>query len=115
MQKSRNSAGEQIVQIEVNIPAKITGASLSKDNKSLLKETDHSIMNLSDETTQPNHLFLRFEGLNLFLEANTKHGNSQSFFSKQIKVPKGSITKELTFKLDSSKHLVYLELPYFGL
>jgi len=115
MQKSRNSAGEQIVQIEVNIPAKITGASLSANNKSLLKETEHSIVNLSDESTQPNHLFLRFEGLNLFLEANTKHENSLSFFSKQIKVPKGSITKELLFKLDSNKHLIYLELPYFGL
>ncbi len=114
--KTNNSEGTQVLKIDVNVPSKIQTVGLADNmTKSLLKENKYNIVDLSDESVQKNHLFIRFDGLNLFLEGNTTSDNSTSFFSKQIKVPKGSITKEMVFKLDTTRNIVNLELPYYGL
>lgn len=114
--KIRNSNGEKLVKIDVNIPAKVTSASIAENHaNSILKENKYDILDMCDESVQKNHLFIRFDGLNLFLEANTTHENTTSFFSKQIKVPKGSITKELVFNLDCTRHIIRLEMPFYGL
>lgn len=114
--KAINSTGNQVLKIDVNVSDKFQTVSLADNmKKSLLKENKNSIIDLSDDTVQKNHLFIRFDGLNLFLEGNTTFENSSSFFSKQIKVPKGSLTKELVFKLDTTRHLIHLEVPYYGL
>lgn len=111
-----NSNGEKFVKIDVSIPAKVKSASIAENhNKSILRENKYEILDVTDESVQRNHLFIRFDGLNLFLEANTMHENTTSFFSKQIKVPKGSITKELVFKLDCTKSIIKLEMPFYGL
>jgi len=116
IKKANNSEGAQVLKIDVNVPSKIQTVGLA-DNmaQSLLKENKYNIIDLSNESLQKNHLYIRFDGLNLFLECNTINENSTSFFSKQIKVPKGCITKEIVFKLDTIKSIVNIELPYYGL
>lgn len=111
--KAVNSDGSKLVKININVPAKITSAGLA--DTSLLKENKYNILDLSDESVQKNHLFIRFDNCNLFLEANTTYNDTTSFFSKQIKVPKGARTKELTYKLDNVKHLVAIEMPFYEL
>ena len=116
IKKVIKSDGNKVVKININIPAKITSAGLAENmSASVLKENKYNILDLSDDSIQKNHLFIRFDNFNLFLEANTAYNDTTSFFSKQIKVPKGTRTKELTYNLDNTKHLISFEMPFYEL
>jgi hypothetical protein len=73
-----------------------------------------SIENLLEQPGEfelKNHLTIKCNNLNLLLEANTCKDNMTSLFTKQIKLPKGTIIKDLKYKLDQPNHNLYLEAP----
>ena len=106
------------VQINVNIPYMVKSASIDnstyKDSFQKISTNLKSIENLLEQPGEfelKNHLTIKCNNLNLLLEANTCKDNMTSLFTKQIKLPKGTIIKELKYKLDQPNHNLYLEAP----
>ena len=95
----QNSDGTQSVRIKLNLPNSIKSASLTK-----------SIYDQQNEFN--NHLKIKCEGLNLFLEANTTNENVISMFSKQLKLPIGTVTENIKFNIDEHRSLLNLEAPF---
>ena len=93
-----NSDGSQSVRIKLNLPNSVKSASLVKLNEPSL---DHS-----------NHLVIKCEGLNLTLEANTTCENVNSLFTKQLKLPNGTVTDSIKFNIDQNRNLLNLEAPF---
>lgn len=92
----------KIVNIELSIPKSIQSASIITANdkkKPLLDE---------------NHIKIKFDGLNMSVEAITKSENMTSTFSKQFALPRGSQPDKATFKLDENRHLLLINAPYLG-
>jgi len=109
------------VELDINIPYQIQSVSLVNNscyNNSVKRISNNlkSIENYLDAPEYPsNHLAITCDNLNLLLEANTVKDNVTSLFTKQIKLPKGSVVKKLTYKLDPSTHSLHLEAPYESL
>jgi len=105
------------VQLDVHIPYQIKSVSFvnnSNYNNSVKRISNNlkSIENFLDIPDPSNHLTIKCDNLNLLLEANTVKDNSTSLFTKQLKLPKGTVISGLKFKLDPSTHSLHLEAPY---
>lgn len=113
----QDSNFQKKVQIKVNIPYQIKTVGLDSSNYQTsvkrIQTNFKSIENLPDESIElKNHLTIKCDNLNLLLEANTVKENVSSLFTKQFKLPKGSLVKELRYKLDQPSHSLYLEAPF---
>ena len=106
------------VELDVHIPYQIQTVGLVKNssyNNSVKRISNNlkSIENFLDLPEYPsNHLMITCDNLNLLLEANTVKDNVTSLFTKQLKLPKGTVVKDLRYKLDPSSQSLHLEAPY---
>ncbi|CAF0764790.1 unnamed protein product [Brachionus calyciflorus] len=94
----QNKNGKTIVRVDVNLPLGINSASL---------DTEKSV----EET---NHVKIKFNGLELNLNAISVNENTTSTFSKKFNLPKGTNTKDIVYYIDNSKHSLVIEAGYLG-
>jgi hypothetical protein len=113
MRKIENLKGNKFIEVNLNVPSKVAAASLA--NKSIIKCSNQDQIVDLENSILNNHLYVRFDGINLILEANTVNENTSSFFTKQIKLPKGCITKEAKFNYNPKANIFKLIVPYYGL
>ena len=97
-----NADGSKLVRVDVSIPFAIKTVSIV-DKIQFDPNNNHN----------PNHLFIKPEGVKIYLDAlTTSDTNTTSTFSKVLKVPKGTLTNKTRFKFDQTRHLLVLEAPF---
>lgn len=116
----QNSATKhKTVQINVQLPYQIKSASFASNSAystsvNRIANNLKSIENLIDTNKNEinNHVTIKVDNLNLLLEASTCKENVTSLFTKQLKLPKGTIVKELKYNMDLPSHTLHLEAPF---
>ncbi|RNA15109.1 hypothetical protein BpHYR1_048938 [Brachionus plicatilis] len=88
--------GKKVCRVEVKLPAGINSASLDKD---------------SDDSRE-NNVRIKFNQLELSLEATKVKDSSISSFSKKMNLPKGTNTKSVVYFIDQKKHSLIIEADF---
>lgn len=88
--------GKKVCRVEVKLPVGITSASLDSEIRA----------------DQANNIRIKFNKLEMSLEAITVKDSSTSTFSKKINLPKGTNTKNVVHYIDNKKHSLIIEIDY---
>jgi hypothetical protein len=97
------------VSIRLNIPYSIKSVSLLNGASKTITNNNPELI---EERT--NHLTIKCDNLNLHLQANAANESTTSLFTKQFRLPKGTITKDLTYSIDQNKHSLTIEAPFIA-
>lgn len=94
--------------MDIGLPKTLRTASL------LLKEgPNKQVINYVDASQgdNQNSINLKLDGLKLSLEAISSSDDTTSSYSKQFKLPKGTETDKISYRIDNSKHSLIVEAP----
>lgn len=97
------------LQMEISLPRALRTATLKQDGQS--KKNSINYVDAVHDGDNLNRINLKLEGLKLFLEAVTSSDDTTSTYSKQFKLPKGTDTDRMSYRIDETKHSLVVEAP----
>lgn len=98
------------MQMEISLPKALRIATLTQKEGATKKSITY--VDASPTANSVNHVNLKLDGLKLFLEAVTSSDDTTSTYSKQFKMPKGTDTDKMAYRIDEAKHALIVEAPF---
>lgn len=101
--------------MDIALPKSIRTSMLNLQEANGTGKKSISYVDAAHDGDNSNRIELKVDGLKLTLEAVTATDDTTSTYSKQFKLPKGTDTEQISYRIDQTRHLLIVEAPFRSL